>query len=653
MSASLNNIQRKWSTLDKEFFAVVKSIEKFSKYLAGANFIVKTDHKPLIGKLHSNSLSRKQQHWRDLLQCYTFKLEYCPGPENISDCVSRQIRNENDSINCSINNNTDCNSSHVSGDNVIVDSRSSFSCNSCHARNVPNPISDTILRQVRDGTNISDNKQRHVRDIALPFVNVVTRGTIQNDNTGNGVKIDPMTDNDSLIKNNDNYDFLNLDSKSLSNLQRQDSYCNKVLNYLEHDKIPEFDSKIHEKHFWFNIDNFFISSSQVLKYNRFKKLSNQFGTLYEVVVLPNDLVYQILPLIHDSPFSGHLGYNKTKERFLTYFYRPNYDNIISTYVSNCIKCKVAKSRFPQNSPMKALPHCTRFFERLLVDYIGPFPKSSHGKKYCLVFIDAFTKWVEVFATSKNDAVTFATILVEKIICRHGSVPESLLSDRGPHFLADIDKELYKLFKIKKISSSGYRPETSGQVERIMQPLTNHLKIFVEHKKASEWPNHVPYFVFSYNTAVQESTKMSPFNLVYHRDPILPFQSIFSEFTPSNESYLNLDAFNQKCLDYFRSAQEFVSENLTIASESQKSYYDKYNKVKSRVFIPGEKVIIPDRNITPGCGNNKLKLFWNRIATVVKFYGNHLIVKDINGKEFSINSRFVHKFPDSQFLVQKH
>lgn len=69
-------------------------------------------------------------------------------------------------------------------------------------------------------------------------------------------------------------------------------------------------------------------------------------------------------------------------------------------------------------------------------------------------MDYFTKWVEAFPNSDQQATTIAELLVEHIICRHG-VPNELLSDRGTNILSDIILEICSLVDMKKINTSGY------------------------------------------------------------------------------------------------------------------------------------------------------------------------------------------------------
>ena len=56
--------------------------------------------------------------------------------------------------------------------------------------------------------------------------------------------------------------------------------------------------------------------------------------------------------------------------------------------------------------------------------------SFEGNQYVVVFMDHFTKWLEVFAVADQKTEKIARFLVECVFLHHG-VPEKLLSDRGP------------------------------------------------------------------------------------------------------------------------------------------------------------------------------------------------------------------------------
>ena len=74
-----------------------------------------------------------------------------------------------------------------------------------------------------------------------------------------------------------------------------------------------------------------------------------------------------------------------------------------------------------------------------------------GKKHCLVIIDMFTKWVEVFPSASPDAKTAAKALVKEIIPRFG-IPERIYSD---HLNSTESKNTYK--ELLCVSSSISRP----------------------------------------------------------------------------------------------------------------------------------------------------------------------------------------------------
>ena len=130
-------------------------------------------------------------------------------------------------------------------------------------------------------------------------------------------------------------------------------------------------------------------------------------------------------------------------------------------------------------------------------------------------MDYLTKWVEAFPTSDQQATTVATLLIEHIICRH-RIPEKPLSNRGTNFLSDVILELCSLLGIKKINTSGYHPQTDGLVENFNSTLQNMIAKSTD-PNGMEWDKKLPLLLFAYCSIVQESTKESPFFMMYGRD----------------------------------------------------------------------------------------------------------------------------------------
>jgi hypothetical protein len=141
-------------------------------------------------------------------------------------------------------------------------------------------------------------------------------------------------------------------------------------------------------------------------------------------------------------------------------------------------------------------------------------------------MDYLTKWVEAFPMSDQQASTIARLLVEHIICRHG-VPEELLSDRGTNFLSDLMLELCSLTGMKKINMSGYHPQTDGLVVKFNSTIQSMIAKSSDGN-VMEWDKQLPYLLFAYRSVVQESTKESPFFLLYGRDPRLPTGTLLEQ-----------------------------------------------------------------------------------------------------------------------------
>ena len=63
---------------------------------------------------------------------------------------------------------------------------------------------------------------------------------------------------------------------------------------------------------------------------------------------------------------------------------------------------------------------------------------------------------------------------------HG-LPESIILDRGPQFVAGLMRELNKISEIESKMSMAFHPQTNGQIERVNQKLEQYLRMFIDHR----------------------------------------------------------------------------------------------------------------------------------------------------------------------------
>lgn len=84
------------------------------------------------------------------------------------------------------------------------------------------------------------------------------------------------------------------------------------------------------------------------------------------------------------------------------------------------------------SPLVRLPIIGAPFERVVMDLVGPLPKSTQGHKYILVIVDYATRYPKVVppqkATSKNIAWE-GVLLFSRV-----GLPSNLFTNQGMPFI---------------------------------------------------------------------------------------------------------------------------------------------------------------------------------------------------------------------------
>ena len=253
---------------------------------------------------------------------------------------------------------------------------------------------------------------------------------------------------------------------------------------------------------------------------------------------------------------------------------------IGTRCRSCLTCATRSVGRAVRPPLVPIP-VSGPFDRIGVDVVQ-FPTSAKGNQYTIVFIDYLTKWVEVFPSSDQSALTIACLLVENIISRHG-VPKELLSDCGAAFLSKLLHEVYKLMGIHKVSTTAYHPQTDGLVERFHCTLTSMLS----KTTGLDWDDRIPYVLFAYRCSVQESTGESPFFMLYGRDPQLLTKEALTK--PTELCYLEVDDYRAELVQNLSEAWERARKDVRKAQRKQQKHLNK--RVRMPNFVVGDQVFV--------------------------------------------------------------
>jgi len=92
-SRTLSTAEQRYAQIEKEALAICWGCEKFDYFLAGREFTVETDHKPLVSVLGSKELAKlpvRVQRFRLRMMAYSYKIIYTPGEKLVlADTLSR------------------------------------------------------------------------------------------------------------------------------------------------------------------------------------------------------------------------------------------------------------------------------------------------------------------------------------------------------------------------------------------------------------------------------------------------------------------------------------------------------------------------------------------------------------------------------------
>ena len=146
------------------------------------------------------------------------------------------------------------------------------------------------------------------------------------------------------------------------------------------------------------------------------------------------------------------------------------------------------------------------------------------------------------------------------------------------------KDLLKKFEIQHLLSTPYHPQTNGLVKRFNRTLCESIAKITEGQ--GDWDQHISPVLFAYRTAKQSTTKMTPFFLVYGRNPKMPIM---------NEEEIiegNILTRLYTLIEELPKERGIVQQNVTRAQQQQKTHHDR--KVDpARKFKIGEKVLMYD------------------------------------------------------------
>ncbi|MBW0546407.1 hypothetical protein O181_086122 [Austropuccinia psidii MF-1] len=230
-----------------------------------------------------------------------------------------------------------------------------------------------------------------------------------------------------------------------------------------------------------------------------------------MTVLERSLINLVLEEFHDSPFSGHLSEDRTREKIKTCIWWPMWQKDVAEYCKTCDRCqKSNKSTGKRLGNMIKIQETSRPWEIVHMDWVtGLPPGGDRSYNSCLVIFDRFSKTPIFLPCQKDDTSMNTALLIWNRVISWTGIFANIISDRDPKFASALWINLHQLFGTKLSFSTAYHPQADGLAKRMIQSLEGCTKL-------------------AYKTSIHSSTNQTPAILEKGWNPKLPQDSLRKE-----------------------------------------------------------------------------------------------------------------------------
>ena len=177
-----------------------------------------------------------------------------------------------------------------------------------------------------------------------------------------------------------------------------------------------------------------------------------------------ELRLHLLQQHHDVPSTGHCGQAKTFELLAREYTWFGMRKDVRRYIRNCHICQ--RSRTPQHRPsgiLRPLPIPYRPWSSISMDFVTGLPWSN-GRDAIWVIVDSLTKMCHFMPCRTTTSAPDLANLFLHHVWKHHSLPQDIISDRGPQFASDFWRQVRSRLGISPHLSTAFHPETDGQTE---------------------------------------------------------------------------------------------------------------------------------------------------------------------------------------------
>ena len=288
----------------------------------------------------------------------------------------------------------------------------------------------------------------------------------------------------------------------------------------------------------------------------------------------------------------HQGRDKTVARLRRSVWWPSMAKDVLRHIKVCDTClRTTAAGSTADAPYLPIKTARRPNELWHVDLFGPVREGDEDGKYIMGVVDGLSNYTDLSVIPNKSAKSVCDKLLALVHSR--GCPSVVTSDSGLEFRNTLQDRLWDALKVDRRWTSPYYPRVNGRAEvmnKVMADMIRKHRIDTGRTRM-EFHKSLGLLQLTYNTSMNRSTKMTPHDVFYGYDPLLPLQLDFMPHLVEDTKAMNTQDFIACHLEQQRAGRATAHQNMEMSKAKAREYHDFSRPVQYPLYRPREAVLL--------------------------------------------------------------